>query len=91
MTSKNAFHKGWSWFKFNNLGLVLDKNLKFYTIVAKGLRLKIRKFSGLTPTFAEVTDEKLLEGVPFCQILGQLRMKPERQLFPNEYVWVLIT
>ena len=28
--------------------------------VAKGLKLKVRKFWGLTPTFAEVTGEKLV-------------------------------
>ena len=26
-----AFFEGWSWFKFNNLGLALRTNLKFYT------------------------------------------------------------
>ena len=41
---KNRFFKGWSWFKFNNLVVALDKNLKFYTSVAKGWKLKIRKF-----------------------------------------------
>ena len=33
-------HKGWSWFKFNNLGLALGANLKFYTSVTKGSKLK---------------------------------------------------
>ena len=41
---KNRFFEGWSWFKFNNLGLVLGANLKFYTSVVKGLKLKVRKF-----------------------------------------------
>ena len=31
--------------------------MKFYTIVAKGLKLKVRKFWGPIPTFAEVTEE----------------------------------
>ena len=39
--------------------------LKSYTNVAKGLKLKVRKFLGLLPTFVEVTGEKL-EGVGFC-------------------------
>ena len=47
----------------HNLGLALGINLKFYTIVAKGLKLKLRKFLGLIPTFAEVTEEKLLGGL----------------------------
>ena len=50
-TRKTAFFEGWSWFKFNNLGLALGTNLKFYTSVAKGLTLKLRKFLGLIPTF----------------------------------------
>ena len=32
---------------------------KFYTSVAKGLKLKARKFWRLIPTFVEVTGEKL--------------------------------
>ena len=59
---KTAFFEGWSWFKFNNLGLALGTNLKFYTIVAKGLKLKARKFWGLTTTFVKVAEEKLVGG-----------------------------
>ena len=59
--TKNPF-EGWSWFKFNNLGLTLGTNLKFYISVAKGLKLKVRKFWGLIPTFAEVTEEKPVGG-----------------------------
>ena len=36
--------------------------LKFYTGVAKGLKLKIRKIWRLIPTFVEVTGEKLVGG-----------------------------
>ena len=60
LTRKAEFFERWSWFKFNNLGLALDTNLKFYTSVAKRLKLKVRKFSGLIPTFVEVTEEKLV-------------------------------
>ena len=59
---KNCFFEGLFWFKFNNLGLALGTNLLFYTSVGKGLKLKIRNFYGLIPTFVEVTREKLLEG-----------------------------
>ena len=62
LTRKTAFFQGWSWFKFNNLGAGLGKNLKFYTNVAKGLKLKVGKFLGLIHTFAEVTEEKLVGG-----------------------------
>ena len=36
---------------------------KFYTSVAKGLKLKVRKFCGLIPTFVVVTGEKLVVGL----------------------------
>ena len=42
------------------MGLAIGAKWKFYTSVAKGLKLKIRKFCGLIPTFAEVTKEKLV-------------------------------
>ena len=35
--------------------------LKFYTIVEKGLKLKVRKFWGLNFTFVEVARGKLVE------------------------------
>ena len=60
MTRKATFFEGWCWFKFNNLGLALGKNLKIYTRVAKGLKIKVRKFCGLFLTFAEVTGKKLV-------------------------------
>ena len=53
-------------FKFDNLGLALGANLEFYTSVAKGLKLKVRNFVGLIPTFVEDTGGKLLGGGPFC-------------------------
>ena len=61
MTRKTAFFEGCSWFKFNNLELVLGKSLQFYTSMVKRLKLKVRKFWGLIPTFVEVTGEKLVE------------------------------
>ena len=64
LTRKTFFFDGWSLFTFNNLGLALGTNLKFYTSVAKGLKLKVRKFWGLIPTFVEVTVEKVVWG-PF--------------------------
>ena len=55
-----GFFERWSWFKFNNLGVALGTNFKFYTSVTKGLKLKVTKFGGLNPTFVEVTGEKLV-------------------------------
>ena len=63
MTRKTAFFERWSWFKFDNLRLALDTKLKFYTSVAKGLKLKVRKFWELIPTFVEVAGEKLVKGM----------------------------
>ena len=60
MTRKTAFIEGWSWFKFNKLGLALGTNFKFCTSVAKRLKLKVWKFWGLVSTFLEVTGEKLV-------------------------------
>ena len=62
LTRKTTFFEGWSWFKFSNLGLALGTTLKFYNSVAKGLKLKARKFWGLSSTFVEVTWEKLVGG-----------------------------
>ena len=46
LTRKTTFFEGWSWFKFSNLGLALGITLKFYTSVARRLKLKFRKFWG---------------------------------------------
>ena len=65
---KNRFFEGWSWFKFNNLGLALCTNLKFHTSVAKGLKIKVTRFLGLNSTSVEVKKEKLVargRGVDF--------------------------
>ena len=62
LTRKIALFEGWSWFYFNNLGLVLDMNLKFYTSVANGFKLKVINFWELLLTSVEITGEKLVEG-----------------------------
>ena len=51
-----------SWLKLNDFGLGLIMALKFYGSVAKGLKIKVRKFWRLTPLFEEVTGEKLVGG-----------------------------
>ena len=66
LSRKTSFFKKWSWFKLNNLGLVLAIISKFYASVAtKGLILKIRTFWLLIPTFVEVEGGKMSEQ-PFC-------------------------
>ena len=66
MSRKTTFFEGWSWLKFSNLRQALGTKLKFYTSVAKGLKLKVRKFLGLNRTFVEVTGDKLVGGGGEC-------------------------
>ena len=40
---KTHFFEGWSWFKFNSLGLALSMGLIFYTRVVEGLKLRSKK------------------------------------------------
>ena len=60
--------------KFNNVGLALGMTLKFYTSVAKGSKLKVRKFCGLSPTFVEVTGEKLVGGRGRAKSLNRVKI-----------------
>ena len=62
---KTRFFKRWSRFKFNNLGLALGIAWQSHISVTKALKLKVRKFQWLTPTFegGEVTRENLVGGV----------------------------
>ena len=79
MTRKTDFWGGWSWLKFNNLGLALGRNLKFYTSLSKGLKLKVRKFWEPILTFAEVTEETLVGGRRFALPLPPHLNRVERQ------------
>ena len=62
LTRKIASFEEWFWFKFNNLRLALGRNFQIYTILAKELKLKFRRFSELILTFLEVTGETLVGG-----------------------------
>ena len=55
------------------LGLALGKNLKFFTSVTKGLKLKVRKFWGPNSTFVEVTGETLVGGAFAHPILNRVK------------------
>ena len=48
--------------------------MKFCTSVAKGLKLKVRKFWGPNPTFVEVTGEKLVGGPFWPPILNRVKV-----------------
>ena len=63
LTRKKPFYEWWSLFKFNNLKPAPGRALKFYTNVEKGVKMKVKKFEELIHTFAEVTVEKLVEGL----------------------------
>ena len=80
LTRKTAFSEGRSWFKFNNLGLALDTNLKFYTSVEKELKLKVRKFWGLILTLVELIGEKLVGGLFNSKFLTQIKYKKRKPL-----------
>ena len=56
MTRKTTFYEGWSWFKFNNLGLALGMALRFYT---SGKWVKTKSYSQFL-RFVEVTGENLV-------------------------------
>ena len=62
LTRKTTFIEWWYGFKFNNLGLTLGTNLKFYTSVEKGLNLRVRKFSRLIRVCVDITGENLVAG-----------------------------
>ena len=61
LTRKTTFFPRWSWFKCNNWILTLGIVFKFYTSVAKGLKLKVRIFWWVVLTLAKVAGEKLVE------------------------------
>ena len=50
--------------------------LKFYTIVVKGLKLKVGKILGLIPTFVEVLGQKLVGGIFASKFWKGLKNKP---------------
>ena len=84
--------------KFNNLGLAQGMASNFDTSVAKKLKLKVKKFWGLIPTFAEVTWEKLvggLFGLPSWIVLNlgrNLKQYLRRNLsFSNATGWMFTT
>ena len=52
---------GWSWLKFNYLGLKLGMALYFSISTAKSLNLKVRK---LIPTFVKVTGKTPAHSTP---------------------------
>ena len=58
LTRKTASFERWSWFKLNNLVFAPVIALRFYTSIAKGPKIKVRKSSGPIYMFVGVTREK---------------------------------
>ena len=85
---KNQFFWGVLWLKFNNLGLGLDMALKFYTSVAKGLKLKFRNFWVLILTFLEVTKKKLVGGPSYPPILNRVNIDTYSFTGPKQSSWL---
>ena len=57
------------------MGLALGINLKFYTSVAKGLTLKVRKFGRIIRMFVEVTGEKPVAGAFLPPFLNRVNVR----------------
>ena len=66
---KNLLFGECSWLKLNKLRLAVGIALKFYRSVENGLKLNVRKFWGLIPTFVE---EKL-QGKNCSPILNRVK------------------
>ena len=62
---KNQFFDGYPWIEYNNLGLALGMAFKFFTSVAKGFKLKVRKFWRLIPTFVRYREKLVGEAFLF--------------------------
>ena len=82
ITIRDLFFEGCSW--INNLRFALGMALKFYTSVAKELKLKVRKFVGLIVTFVEVTWAKLVGAFP--PILNRVKVKRALEARVNQFL-----
>ena len=83
MIRKALFFEVWSWFKFHHLGSALFLALKFYTSVAKEMKIRVKNFWKLIPTFVEVTWEKTGRRA-FCpSIMNKVETRPYRNSKKN--------
>ena len=63
--------------------------LKFYNGVAKGFKLKVRKFYRLIPTFVEDTGEKLV-GSLFSLILNRVKVELQGERLDSLQLFLVI-
>ena len=81
LTRKTNLFEVISWFKFNNLELILGMALKFHTNVAKWLQLKVRKsLEKLIPAIVEVTGKRLVGGL-FGVLMNRIKKKLQKRCF----------
>ena len=74
--------------KFHNLRVAQGFALKFYTSVAKGLKLKVKKFRGLFSTVLELTGEKLVDGGGFLTSPSwRTKSRPRPPIFSPVSLW----
>ena len=66
------------------MALTLGMVFKFYASVAKGLKLKVRKFWGLIPTFSEVYS------VPVAVVISYWKDKPMSHASITNFVGTLL-
>ena len=59
LDQKTFLFEGLSWFRFNYLGLVLGMTSKYDSSLAKGLKLRVRKFWRLISTFKKPAGENV--------------------------------
>ena len=74
--------------KFNNLELGLGQVLQFYASVVKRLKLKVRKFRGLIPTFFRSCRRKTGMAGFLLHILNRIKiylLKLLLKLYKNIY------
>ena len=71
------------------MGLGLGITLKLYTSVEKRLKLKVRKFWWINPTFVEVTGEKIV-GEAFLILNSAVTLRKSDILLTNIYIYVFL-
>ena len=57
MTRKSNFFEGYSWLKLDYLGPALAMALKLFICATNEIKIKVKTFWRLIPTFVEVTGE----------------------------------
>ena len=87
MTRKITYFEGWSLFKLNNFRRALAMALKFYTSVAIGLKLKVRKWDFFSPK--TLNRVKWIEmGGFFIDFIKGLLLQLTQETKPFKYLYL---